>query len=105
MILITLNSVAALTCIYTLISKRYKTKSKDITMIFICLQLIFLSNLWVCIDPEFIRTFNFVFTNYLSMSLLIFCISKVKNDIDHIENNNIIDKFKNIIKRIIKVFQ
>lgn len=110
MILLTvINALSVLACMYALISKRYKTKSKDVTIIFICLQILFLCNLWASIDGSIILMGIFVIKNLVNIALLIFCMYSVKKNetkngsIDNY-NYTLADKltrdFKNTIKRI-----
>lgn len=104
-----INALSVLTCMYALISKRYKTKSKDVTIIFICLQILFLCNLWASIDGSIILMGIFVIKNLVNIALLIFCMYSVKKNETkngNIDNYNytLADKltrdFKNTIKRI-----
>lgn len=113
MILLTmLNAIAVLTCMYALISKHYKTKSKDVTIIFICLQILFLCNLWASIDGSIVLMGIFVIKNLINIALLGFCMYSVKKNetkngtIDNYDYNlidGIVYKTKNIIKRITTV--
>lgn len=107
-----INALSVLTCMYALISERYKTKSKDVTIIFICLQILFLCNLWASIDGSIILMGIFIIKNLVNIALLIFCMYSVRKNetkngnIDNY-NHNLVDKltrnFKSIIKRITTV--
>ena len=111
-LLAVINALSALTCMYALISKRYKTKSKDVTIIFICLQILFLCNLWASIDGSILLMGIFVIKNLVNIALLIFCMYSVKKNETkngNIDNYNytLVDRitrnFKSIIKRITTV--
>lgn len=107
-----INAISVLICMYALISKHYKTKSKDVTIIFICLQILFLCNLWASIDGSIVLMGIFVIKNLINIALLGFCMYSVKKNetnsgtIDNY-NYNLIDgivyKAKSIIKRITTV--
>lgn len=111
-LLAVINALSVLTCMYALISERYKTKSKDVTIIFICLQILFLCNLWASIDGSILLMGIFVIKNLVNIALLIFCMYSVKKNETkngNIDNYNytLVDRitrnFKSIIKRITTV--
>lgn len=112
-LLTVLNSLCIFICMYTLISKKYRTQSKDVTFIFLCLQVIFMCNLWAVIDGNIIQSFVFALKNFCNFALLGFCMYSVrrnakknpykKTDISHYNFiDKVIYKFNNMIKRIVK---
>lgn len=115
-ILSVLNTIAIFLCMYTLISKKYRTKSKDVTIVFLCMQFLFLCNLWATLDGNFSQPILFMIKNYVSFAMLTFCMYRVKYNIFRIDKlaleDNLIDKigirfiaeFKNTIKRIKRLF-
>lgn len=117
MILSILNSISVLLCIYVLISKKYKTDDKRVTLLFICLNFIFMGRLWLVLDPS--QTLGLVYTsvNYAAFIALILITNLVKKNIVRDQRNIktrlycvlkpiktkyklFIAKLNNIIKRI-----
>lgn len=82
-------------CIYVLISKKYKTDSKGVTLIFLCLNIIFMCRLWLYVDPDFILTATYLFTNVFNFVILFLTMVKVRKD-------KILDK-RSIIKRLLNI--
>ena len=111
-ILSALNALAILICMYAQISKKYKTKSKDVTIIFICLQILFTCNLWLIVEGSVVIYSIFAAKNFISLSLLAFCMYSVRKkegfNIDLYRNKyNFIQRlaldFENIIIRTKKL--
>lgn len=92
MILTVLNSMSVLFCIYVLVSKKYKTDDKRVTLLFLCLNVIFMRRLWLVLDPSYTVTVVYTVVNLVAFIALYLISSLVKKDI-------VIDK-SNMSRRI-----
>ena len=91
-----LNAIGVLLCIYVLISKKYRTKNKEVTLLFLCLNVIFIRRLWLVLDPSFTMTLGYTIVNYIALTALFLIMRIVKVD----------SMFygKSIIERTIKIY-
>lgn len=76
-----LSAIGIFLCMYVLISKQYKTKSIDVTLLFLFFNIIFTCKLWLSIDPLFVMTSVYVFMNYFTFIALILCIIGVRKTV------------------------
>lgn len=81
MILTILNSLSVILCIYVLVSKKYKTDDKRVTLLYICLNLIFMGRLWLVLDPN--HTIGLVYSsvNYVAFIALLIITNLVKKNV------------------------
>lgn len=106
MILTTLNSIGVLLCIYTLISKKFKTNDKRVAILFVCLNIIFIRRLWVVIDPVIPLTLTYISVNFIAFIALLLIMSIVKKDIVYDKRSfkyRVIKVFKPIKNKILKL--
>lgn len=92
-----LSSLGIILCMYILISKKYKTKSLDVTLLFIFFNVIFTCKLWLSLDPTFVFTSVYIFMNYFTFITLLLSIIGVSKTV-------VLDK-GDISYRIIKVLK
>lgn len=92
-----LSSLGILLCMYILISKKYKTKSLDVTLLFIFFNIIFTCKLWLSLDPTFIFTSVYIFMNYFTFIALLLSIIGV--------SKTVVLKEGDISYRLIKVMK
>lgn len=104
-----LSSIGILLCIYVLISKKYKTKTIDVTLLFIFFNIIFTCKLWLSLDSDFTMTSVYIFMNYFTFIALLLSIIGVRKTVvlDKRTFNRrilvtIVDPFINRIKKIYK---
>ena len=99
MILTVLNSISVLFCIYVLVSKKYKTDDKRVTLLFLCLNVIFMRRLWLVLDPSYTVTVVYTVVNLVAFIALYLISSLVKKDVV-IDNTNIGKRLACILKPI-----
>ena len=80
MILTLLNSMSIILCIYVLVSKKYKTDDKRVTLLYLCLNLIFMRRLWLVLDPTFTVSVMYSAINFVAFIALYLITSLVKKD-------------------------
>lgn len=108
MILSILNSISVMLCIYVLISKKYKTDDKRVTILFICLNIIFMSRLWIVLDPTYSITVIYAAINFIAFLSLVLTMSLVKKSIVRDTRNLkerlavILKPFKTMYNKILK---
>lgn len=76
-----LSAIGILLCIYVLISKKYKTKSIDVTLLFIFFNIIFTCKLWLSLDTTFTFTSVYIFMNYFTFIALLLSIIGVRKTV------------------------
>ena len=106
MILTILNSIGVLLCIYTLISKKFKTNDKRVALLFVCLNIIFIRRLWVVLDPVIPLTLAYISVNCIAFIALLLIMSLVKKDIVYDNRSfkyGVIKVFKPIKNKILKL--
>ena len=111
-----LSAIGIILSMYVLISKKYRTKAIDVTLLFIFFNIIFTCKLWLSLDPTFTMTSVYIFMNYFTFIALCLSIIGVrksvvldKRSIGYRINkvlmpfiNKVKDKYNNIKMRIIK---
>ena len=108
MILSILNSISVMLCIYVLISKKYKTDDKRVTILFICLNIIFMSRLWIVLDPTYSITVIYAAINFIAFLSLVLTMSLVKKSVVRDTRNLkerlavILKPFKTMYNKILK---
>lgn len=108
MILSILNSISVMLCIYVLISKKYKTDDKRVTILFICLNIIFISRLWIVLDPTYSITVIYAAINCIAFLSLVLTMSLVKKSVVRDTRNLkerlavILKPFKTMYNKILK---
>lgn len=108
MILSILNSISVMLCIYVLISKKYKTDDKRVTILFICLNIIFMSRLWIVLDPTYSITVIYAAINSIAFLSLVLTMSLVKKSVVRDTRNLkerlavILKPFKTMYNKILK---
>lgn len=108
MILSILNSISVMLCIYVLISKKYKTDDKRVTILFICLNIIFMSRLWIVLDPTYSITVIYSAINFIAFLSLVLTMSLVKKSVVRDTRNLkerlavILKPFKTMYNKILK---
>lgn len=90
-----LSSIGIILCMYVLVSKKYRTKTVDVTLLFLFFNIIFTCKLWLSLDPAFIMTPVYIGMNYFTFIALLLCIIGVRKTV-------VLDK-GNINYRIYKV--
>ena len=90
-----LSAIGIILCIYVLISKQYKTKSIDVTLLFIFFNIIFTCKLWLSLDPTFTMTSVYIFMNYFTFIALCLSIIGVRKSV-------VLDK-RSLQFRIVKI--
>lgn len=81
MILGILNSISVMLCIYALVSKKYKTDDIRVTLLFLCLNIIFMRRLWVVLDPTYTLSTVYILVNYVAFIALYLVMSLVKKNV------------------------
>lgn len=95
-------------CIYVLISKKYKTDDKRVTILFICLNIIFISRLWIVLDPTYSITVIYAAINCIAFLSLVLTMSLVKKSVVRDTRNLkerlavILKPFKTMYNKILK---
>ena len=95
-------------CIYVLISKKYKTDDKRVTILFICLNIIFMSRLWIVLDPTYSITVIYAAINSIAFLSLVLTMSLVKKSVVRDTRNLkerlavILKPFKTMYNKILK---
>ena len=84
-------------CIYVLISKKYKTDDKRVTILFICLNIIFMSRLWIVLDPTYSITVIYAAINFIAFLSLILTMSLVKKSVVR-DTRNLKERLEVILK-------
>lgn len=81
MILTILNAISIILCIYVLVSKKYKTDDIRVSLLYICLNIIFMGRLWLVLDPS--QTIGLVYAsvNYIAFIALFLITSLVKKKV------------------------
>ena len=108
MILSILNSISVMLCIYVLISKKYKTDDKRVTILFICLNIIFMSSLWIVLDATYSITVIYAAINSIAFLSLVLTMSLVKKSVVRDTRNLkerlavILKPFKTMYNKILK---
>lgn len=106
MILTILNSIGVLLCIYTLISKKFKTNDKRVALLFVCLNIIFIRMIWVVLDPVIPLSLAYISVNCIAFIALLLIMSLVKKDIVYDNRSfkyRVIKVFKPIKNKILKL--
>ena len=106
MILTILNSIGVLLCIYTLISKKFKTNDKRVALLFVCLNIIFIRMIWVVLDPVIPLSLAYISVNCIAFIALLLIMSLVKKDIVYDNRSfkyGVIKVFKPIKNKILKL--
>ncbi len=106
MILTILNSIGVLLCIYTLISKKFKTNDKRVAILLVCLNIIFIHRLWVVLDPVIPLSLAYISVNCIAFIALLLVMSLVKKDIVYDKRSfkyKVIKVFKPIKNKILKL--
>ena len=98
-----MNMIGVILCIYVLISKKYKTDSTAITLIFLCLNIIFMCRLWLYLDPNFILTATYIFTNIFNFIILFLTMVKVRKNIV-LDKRNITKRLRSILDPVISKY-
>lgn len=94
-----LSAIGILLCMYVLISKQYRTKSIDVTLLFIFFNIIFTCKLWLSLDPTFVMTSVYVFMNYFTFIALLLCIVGVRKTVV-LSKTNINTRLAKILKPV-----
>lgn len=66
---------------YVLISKKYKTDDIRVTLLYICLNIIFMGRLWLVIDPSYTVNLTYTIVNYVAFLALFLITNLVKKNV------------------------
>lgn len=91
-------------CIYALVSKKYKTDDIRVTLLFICLNIIFIRRLWIVLDPSFTATIVYSVVNIVAFIALGLVMSLVKKSVV-LDKLNISKRIKEILIPIINKYR
>ena len=100
-----INVLGIFLSMYVLISKKYRTKSIDTTLVFISLNVIFTCKLWLVLSEAFIGLVMYSMINYLTFGMLLVLMYGVKKTDIPKDIASYRDRLKHIFRPILNKFK